>query len=316
MKKTISIIGILLALTIIIVLYSVFIYKHSDFIAGENRYYTLYENYQSKNKIIDLETDSYNNDIYHLKVIQTEIDNRIKTIAGYKQKFIKKVDDIKNNRNFIENYLKYIDELTELENNITIEKKHLESKYLDLIELNNFIIDHERNIFSIDKYIQDIDFTCLMLDLTGNQTNDYLNTIRDVRLKVDSIGTQVKYKIEAEKERLALLERERESLALLKAKEKKEINKRELLEPKEVYSFSNSYPFIEPDLFYLPKIESLNEYPTNINNSWNQTKYINPNAAPATVKVKGYYRSDGTYVPPHVRTAPNSTKKDNLRYRP
>lgn len=30
-----------------------------------------------------------------------------------------------------------------------------------------------------------------------------------------------------------------------------------------------------------------------------------------TVSVRGTIRKDGTYVPPHVRTAPNSTRVDN-----
>ncbi len=29
------------------------------------------------------------------------------------------------------------------------------------------------------------------------------------------------------------------------------------------------------------------------------------------VSVRGYYRSDGTYVQPHVRSAPNATRSDN-----
>ena len=33
------------------------------------------------------------------------------------------------------------------------------------------------------------------------------------------------------------------------------------------------------------------------------------------VKVKGYYRKDGTYVRPHYRTAPNSTNRDNFSTR-
>lgn len=33
--------------------------------------------------------------------------------------------------------------------------------------------------------------------------------------------------------------------------------------------------------------------------------------ASAQVSVKGYYKKDGTYVPPHTRSAPNSTKADN-----
>ena len=34
-------------------------------------------------------------------------------------------------------------------------------------------------------------------------------------------------------------------------------------------------------------------------------------AASAQVRVDGHVRKDGTYVPPHVRTAPNSTRNDN-----
>ena len=47
------------------------------------------------------------------------------------------------------------------------------------------------------------------------------------------------------------------------------------------------------------------------NNSYAQ----NPYAAPATVQVKGYTRSDGTYVQPHTRTAPDGIKSNNKSYR-
>ena len=43
--------------------------------------------------------------------------------------------------------------------------------------------------------------------------------------------------------------------------------------------------------------------------------YRNPYAAYPSVHVRGYYRSTGTYVAPHVRTAPNWTVTDNLSYR-
>ncbi len=43
--------------------------------------------------------------------------------------------------------------------------------------------------------------------------------------------------------------------------------------------------------------------------------YRNPYAASPTVSVRGYTRSDGTYVAPYVRTRPNHTVTDNLSYR-
>lgn len=42
-------------------------------------------------------------------------------------------------------------------------------------------------------------------------------------------------------------------------------------------------------------------------------------AAPAladSVRVKGHIRKDGVYVPPHTRSAPNSTKLDNWSTKP
>lgn len=36
-----------------------------------------------------------------------------------------------------------------------------------------------------------------------------------------------------------------------------------------------------------------------------------PTGASAQVRVKGYTKSDGTYVAPHYRSKPNSTKLDN-----
>ena len=43
--------------------------------------------------------------------------------------------------------------------------------------------------------------------------------------------------------------------------------------------------------------------------------YRNPYAASPSVSVRGYTRYDGGYVAPHVRTAPNYTRTDNLSYR-
>jgi len=43
--------------------------------------------------------------------------------------------------------------------------------------------------------------------------------------------------------------------------------------------------------------------------------YRNPYAATPSVNVREYFRSDGTCVLPHVRTAPNRTELDNLSYR-
>ncbi len=43
--------------------------------------------------------------------------------------------------------------------------------------------------------------------------------------------------------------------------------------------------------------------------------YRNPYAATPSVSVRGYTKSNGTYVAPHVRTPANYTVTDNLSYR-
>lgn len=39
-------------------------------------------------------------------------------------------------------------------------------------------------------------------------------------------------------------------------------------------------------------------------------------SAQSSTKVRGYTRSDGTYVQPHHRTTPNTTRNDNWTTRP
>jgi hypothetical protein len=39
------------------------------------------------------------------------------------------------------------------------------------------------------------------------------------------------------------------------------------------------------------------------------------NSAQAYVSVKGYYRSNGTYVQPYVRSSPNALRYDNYSYK-
>jgi hypothetical protein len=45
------------------------------------------------------------------------------------------------------------------------------------------------------------------------------------------------------------------------------------------------------------------------------TSIATPTPPPPAVNVGGHYRSTGTYVAPHTRTAPNGTATDNLSYR-
>lgn len=63
---------------------------------------------------------------------------------------------------------------------------------------------------------------------------------------------------------------------------------------------------------------SIQNTSTIYDNPPSQTGYdpasINPNSNPNTVDVKGYFKSNGTYVEPYTRTAPNNTIIDNFNY--
>ena len=66
-----------------------------------------------------------------------------------------------------------------------------------------------------------------------------------------------------------------------------------------------------PSWSTLPTYRSTLSYPGSSSGS----VYRNPYAATPSVEVRGSYRSNGTYVAPHVRTPANRTVTDNLSYR-
>ncbi len=41
---------------------------------------------------------------------------------------------------------------------------------------------------------------------------------------------------------------------------------------------------------------------------------VNAQTNPNTTNVNGYVKNNGAYVQPHVRTAPNNTRRDNFSY--
>jgi len=78
----------------------------------------------------------------------------------------------------------------------------------------------------------------------------------------------------------------------------------------------------------VPKVKSYGmryPYTTNVNPSWKsgnpprRTNYSSSSSccspSKSDVYVQGYYRKDGTYVRPHMRSAPNGTKRDNFSYK-
>lgn len=54
--------------------------------------------------------------------------------------------------------------------------------------------------------------------------------------------------------------------------------------------------------------QSKNTSSSNKSNNYRKSSSENSNFGNGTVKVKGYYRKNGTYVKPHTRSAPRSKK--------
>ncbi len=65
----------------------------------------------------------------------------------------------------------------------------------------------------------------------------------------------------------------------------------------------------------MPTYRYTPSYPGSSSSGSSGSVYRNPYAASPSVGVRGYTRYDGGSVAPHVRTAPNYTRTDNLSYR-
>lgn len=313
--------GILFILFSIIIVYVFFIHKQSEFIAGEYRYYTLYDEFKSKDKKIDFSAASYENDKYKLEEIKRNIIQSTEKIENYRQQLISFRESIYHNENSLSDYDRYIENLELLKSEIESEKKYLNYQRQDLTELNNFIAKIERGLLSIKMYNSDISNIHSVLNSIDSLSNDFSYSVDVVKLQATSRALNLAEEIERKKKEKEERERQ-EYIAKLQIEREIELQKQNYsyYSPKKVKTEYNNYDYYRES--YIPTTSSYYSSPkvstySVPNNSSYPSTYLpptNPNAAPAVVEVKGYYKSNGTYVAPHVRTAPNSTKTDNLRF--
>ncbi|TQD34034.1 hypothetical protein [Haloflavibacter putidus] len=81
MRKPIIILTIIVVLA---VLYSIFLHKQSEYIAGEYRYYTTYEKYKAKEKSVDLLALAYENDEYNLDKLKDKAQSEINKLEEFR----------------------------------------------------------------------------------------------------------------------------------------------------------------------------------------------------------------------------------------
>ncbi len=308
MKNTLGILAIL----IIIISYSLFVHKQSEFVAGEYRYFTAYEKYKADDKYIDDSAKSYEEDLYNLKSLKDNISKSIEVLEKYRQELIKYNDSISSNQNNIPDYNRYISNLKKLKINIENEQKVINSFEKELLELDNFIYTLERDLVSINMYKYDIQNYCGAIKSIDSTTNKLNLSLELIKFEAANKGIKLVEKIEKENKE------EEERLNLLAHIEKQrefESQEFERLSNKYSGSLEANYSSYERSKIYYsqptyqPILNSSSTY--NYNNS-----YYSTNTNPNHVEVKGYTKSNGTYVAPYIRTAPNSTIKDNFSTSP
>lgn len=316
MKKTI---GILILLSLMIV-YIIFSHKQSRFIAGEYRYYTIYEKYKSKEKEFDFSAQSYENDKYKLETIRYSIVRSIETIEDCRKKIILFRDLINLKNNSISDYERYIENLDELKLNIENERKYLENRKHDIIELNKFIAEMERGLLSIKMYNSDILNIYSGLNSIDSTSSGYSYLVIVVKSLAASKGLDLVNEIERKKKEEHEIKRQ-EYLAQLQLEKEVELQQQKNSNyfPQRIISKYDDYDNHRDIHIPTQSYQSLSNVPIYsrqnvINNTSTYSPSTNPNAEPAIIEVKGYYKSNGTYVEPHVRTPKNSIITDNLRY--
>ena len=211
MKTTFGIIIFL----ILLIGYIFFINEKSEYIAGEYRYYTLYEEYKAKEKYVDYTAHSYEIDTYNLKMVKNNIIEDNEKLEKYRLKLNSYNDSINLAENTVNDYERYILNLKKLKIHIEDHKKNIKNYQTDLIELNNYILKFERDLVSIDMYKSDISNINSVLKSIDSTTNKYNLSLELIKYIASSKGLalyeEIKKQNEIERENLlAKIETERE----------------------------------------------------------------------------------------------------------
>jgi predicted RNase H-like nuclease (RuvC/YqgF family) len=135
MKRTFLIFTFL----ILLVGYIIFIQKQSELVAGEYRYYTLYEEYKAKEKIVDYSANAYEKDIHKLKYLKNKLINETEILDKYRVKLNSYYDSISINGNTVTDYNRYVSNLKELKLKIDNQKENILNFENQLNELYIYI---------------------------------------------------------------------------------------------------------------------------------------------------------------------------------
>jgi hypothetical protein len=183
----------------------------------------------------------------------------------------------------------------------------------ELNELVVFITKLERDELSIRMYKSDItnvNSVLKTIDSTTKKHSSSLTFIQNIaELRSLMLQKQILENREIERQnQIAELERKRE-LENQQTETNSEYSSNNYVTDYSRYESTKSYDL--PTSYYptpsAPRISSYSSY---------SSSYYSTNTNPNHVQVDGYYKSNGTYVEPYIRTVPNSTIRDNFSTSP
>lgn len=312
-KSVKKLIGFILLGIALITVYSVFFHENSKYVAGEYRYYTSYEKYKAQDKVVDYAALAYKEDKYNLARIKGSIESRIKSIDLYRHKINLFIDSLNSYKFTISDLNGFIDELSVLRGNFKMQQDLIERDKSDLNELENYITEFESGLISIKMYQEDILNSVSVLNSIDSTNTGYLKTVNSLNFAVTAEKQAFLEEIEKQREEerlkaLAQIQSSKELEAELKEFER-------LVESESNSTYSSDYYYnYNPSVSISPSSNTFSSESNYIPHDY--PIYPSTNTNPNHVHVKGHYKSNGTYVKPYVRTAPNSTLKDNFSTNP
>jgi hypothetical protein len=187
-----------------------FIVERSEYVAGENRYYTYYEKYLDT-KINSHSSYAFDNDIYHLERITDKISTSYNETDKIRINLKNLYENLSSSSATLNQYKSSIAELNKYENNILNVSSELKQyKYL-LRELKNYINKNENELKSKKNYAEEIEFYVGKTHKIDSVLNTYSNISNRLNSVVKTtIEKTEQEQIRKEKERRLIRERYRE----------------------------------------------------------------------------------------------------------
>ena len=247
---------IILFIFIGIFCFQFFLVERSEYIAGQNRYYTYYEKYFD-NEINSYSSSAFDNDTYNLERITDRI------ISSYDETEKIRID-IKNlyeNLNSVDatlnNYKTSVVELGNFENKIEKISRDLKFHKYHLRELNEYINDNENEIKSKYSYTEEIEFNVVKV----SKIDSILNNYSDISNKLLSSVQVVIKKTEEERAR-----KEREARLIQEKRLRNSLSQYNNSSNNTTYSTNNYKNTSVPSNFYnTARTNSSVKYYTNTN---------------------------------------------------